>query len=153
MVIVDEADLDNVHELAPKLREADLLEVTLLGLTPHESLIKGLDGKSYSITEHSEDKEPSVMSMFGVSKCPHLQNYGVAWMLSSKELEQYHKPFLRFCRDWIEVMHEDYEILYNIVHSKNAQGMRWLQWCGFEIKTQRPFGFSGEDFYLFIREK
>ena len=150
--------------LSDRLREHDLLEVQSMGKTPLQSLMSAfelIDSEVYSIIEikFKEEKgnvvfkESKVIAMFGVNQCPHLSNYGVAWMLSSCDLEKYSKPFLRYCRKWIQKIQQKYEVLYNLVHCQNAQGIRWLQWCGFDIKTSKTYGVNGEDFYLFIREK
>jgi hypothetical protein len=160
------ADPMDALTLAPRMREPDKVEVTALGHTPFNALMSSFDQKDAEVfsvvevpDEHEEDDEiledyqPKVIAMFGVSTSEDGNNYGVPWMLASPELEQHSKQFLRHCRTWIDRLQDKYEVLYNLVHCENAQGMRWLQWCGFEIKTQRTYGQGGENFYLFIREK
>lgn len=156
LISVVEADPMDALVLAPKLRENDKIEVTAMGNTPFGALMGAFDlpnSKVFSIIEAKEDQDfTKVIAMFGCSDSVEVPKYGVPWMLASKELEQYPRPFLKYCKDWINDIQQDYEVLYNMVHCKNAQGMRWLQWCGFDIKTQRTYGAGGEDFYLFIRE-
>ena len=158
IVSVVKGEPSDAEELAPKLREADLIEVQAQGHTALEALMNAFNkevaknSEVYSIIE-VEGEEENVIGMFGTCDSPYVEGYGVAWMLASPELEQYNKSFLRYCRTWVNKIHERYDVLYNLVHCKNSQGMRWLQWCGFNIKTQRTFGVGNEDFYLFIREK
>lgn len=157
LVSVVTADPMDALVLAPRLRKPDVAEVTALGKTPLQALMCSFDlpnSKVYSILETQSNREYSkIIAMFGVSDSVEVPEYGVPWMLAADKLENYSRPFLRYCREWIEEIHKDYEVLYNMVHCKNNQGMRWLQWCGFEIKTQRKYGAGGENFYLFLREK
>lgn len=164
IINVVKADPMDALSLSNRLREHDKIEVKAMGSTPLKSLMKSFDlpeSETYAVIETKfkvkGDKMYPLISipiaMFGVNKCPHEEGYGVAWMLASKDLEKYSKPFLRYCRDWVEQIQQKYKVLYNLVHCNNAQGMRWLQWCGFDIKTSKKYGVGGEDFYLFIRER
>ena len=160
IVSVVKATEEDAHLLAPKLRDEDLVEVIAQGHQPLEALLNAFNpdvtknSEVWSIVEIEDGKE-NVIGMFGSCDAPYdyLPNYGIAWMLSSPELEEYNKSFLRYCRKWVDTLQERYEVLYNLIHCQNSQGMRWLQWCGFEVKTQRKFGVGEEDFYLFTREK
>ena len=157
IISVVQADPMDALVLAPRLRKPDVVEVTAMGSTPFKALMQSFElpnAEVYTILEtKSETQESKVIAMFGVADSVEVPEYGVPWMLASRDLEDYSRPFLRYCKDWITKIENKYDVLYNMVHCKNAQGMRWLQWCGFDIKTSRTYGAGGEDFYLFIREK
>ena len=157
IVNIVQADPMDALVLAPRLRKPDVVEVTAMGSTPFKALMQSFElpnAEVYTILEtKSETQESKVIAMFGVADSVEVPEYGVPWMLASSDLEDYSRPFLRYCKDWIKKLEDKYDVLYNMVHCKNAQGMRWLQWCGFDIKTSRTYGAGSEDFYLFIREK
>ena len=157
IVSIVQADPMDALVLAPRLRKPDVVEVTAMGSTPFKALMQSFElpnAEVYTILEtKSETQESKVIAMFGVADSVEVPEYGVPWMLASSDLEDYSRPFLRYCKDWIKKLEDKYDVLYNMVHCKNAQGMRWLQWCGFDIKTSRTYGAGSEDFYLFIREK
>jgi|TARA_B100000497_G_C7694019_1_gene422994 hypothetical protein len=157
IISVVQADPMDALVLAPRLRQPDVIEVTAMGTTPFKALMQSFElpnSEVYTILEtKAETQESKVIAMFGVADSVEVPEYGVPWMLASRDLEDYSRPFLRYCKDWITKIENKYDVLYNMVHCQNAQGMRWLQWCGFDIKTSRTYGAGGEDFYLFIREK
>lgn len=157
IVSIVQADPMDALVLAPRLRKPDVVEVTAMGSTPFKALMQSFElpnAEVYTILEtKSETQESKVIAMFGVADSVEVPEYGVPWMLASSDLEDYSRPFLRYCKDWIDKLQDKYDVLYNMVHCQNAQGMRWLQWSGFDIKTSRTYGAGGEDFYLFIKEK
>jgi hypothetical protein len=157
IVSIVQADPMDALVLAPRLRKPDVVEVTAMGSTPFKALMQSFElpnAEVYTILEtKSETQESKVIAMFGVADSVEVPEYGVPWMLASSDLEDYSRPFLRYCKDWIDKIQDKYDVLYNMVHCQNAQGMRWLQWSGFDIKTSRTYGAGGEDFYLFIKEK
>ncbi len=157
IVNIVQADPMDALVLAPRLRKPDVVEVTAMGSTPFKALMQSFElpnAEVYTILEtKSETQESKVIAMFGVADSVEVPEYGVPWMLASSDLEDYSRPFLRYCKDWIDKLQDKYDVLYNMVHCQNAQGMRWLQWSGFDIKTSRTYGAGGEDFYLFIKEK
>ena len=154
------ADPMDALQLAPRLRDGDKAEVRAMGHTPFNALMEAFDlpdAEVFSIIEvENEDDEEAVgevIAMFGVSTSPDAPEHGVPWMLASPQLETYSKQFLRYCRTWVDRLQERYEVLYNLVHCQNTQGLRWLQWCGFEVQTKTKYGSGGEEFYLFTRER
>ena len=157
IVSIVQADPMDALVLAPRLRKPDVVEVTAMGSTPFKALMQSFElpnAEVYTILEtKSETQESKVIAMFGIADSVEVPEYGVPWMLASSDLEDYSRPFLRYCKDWIDKIQDKYDVLYNMVHCQNAQGMRWLQWSGFDIKTSRTYGAGGEDFYLFIKEK
>ena len=96
------AKSDDAHELAPKMREADLNEIKAShNASPLQALLhpfKELNHKTYSIIGTEQE---GVIGMFGVVPSDTKQ-YGVAWLLSSPELLNHTLQFLRECPKWIE---------------------------------------------------
>ena len=137
--------------LAPRLRKEDVEEIRAMNNhKPIDALLGAFTApkaEAYASVEGIE-----VIGMFGVSDCQNGTDYGVPWMLTSNLIKNISKKFLRECKTWVDHLGRNYSVLYNFVHSKNKIAMRWLQWCGFDIKFQRPHGIRRETFYLFTKE-
>lgn len=146
------AKIEDAYILSTKLREQDLTELLLAAnAKPLESLLGGFGGKNtqtYSIIN-----EEKVIGMFGVGDCTYMPNYGVVWLLGSDEIDTIGRQFLKECRIWIKKMQNRYDVIYNWVYPDNWKSLKWLQFCGFEIRAKRPYGVYNKEFYLMIREK
>ena len=90
--------------------------------------------------------------MFGSAPCQFKKGYGVAWMLSSEQLKNHARQFLRECPKWIEEMGQGYEYLYNFVDERNWETLKWLQFLGFEAKRKLPYGHEKLNFILVMKE-
>ena len=143
---------DDARYLSTKLRATDINELLLSNNTkPLTALLNAFEGKNnrvYSIV--FQDK---VIGMFGICDCFYLPKYGVVWLLGSDEISKVGRQFLKECKLWVNKMHKDYNIIYNWVHPDNWKSLKWLQYCGFEIKLKQEYGINGEIFYLMMREK
>lgn len=148
---VREAHPGDAFVLAPNLKDIDCVEIeAVTGDAPLKGLLSAFDvpnSKVYSIVENDGD----ILGMFGVGDCIHGTGYGVPFLLASHGLEKHSKEFLRHCRYWVKELEEDYSVLYNFIHTKNFVAMRWLQWCGFDVKREVEYGIGKEPFYLFMK--
>ncbi len=142
---------DDAYLLAPNLRNIDCLEVKAVsGHTALEGLLSSFkvpNSKVFSIVQNDGE----ILGMFGVGDCSHGTGYGVPFLLASENLEKHSKEFLRHSRKWVAELEKDYSVLYNFIHTKNFVAMRWLQWCGFDVKKQMSYGIGKEPFYLFMK--
>tara|TARA_R100001129_G_scaffold104546_1_gene71469 strand:+ start:470 stop:940 length:471 start_codon:yes stop_codon:yes gene_type:complete len=149
---VREATESDAIILAPFLREMDCIEITAVsGKNPLEGLLdvfSAPNAKVHSIVQN----DGTIMGIFGVTDCAHGSGYGVPFLLASNQLEQHSKEFLRHCKKWVKELESEYPCLYNFIHTQNFVAMRWLQWCGFEVKQEVEYGIGKEPFYLFMKE-
>ncbi|MBX6334126.1 hypothetical protein IRY61_02160 [Candidatus Saccharibacteria bacterium] len=148
MLIVRPATVSDVESLAPRLREADLLEIRAAGSeTPLEVLMEGLespDGCWVAVTE--DDDIPHVIFGTAPSPVPFL---GFVWMMASDEVRTHWFQILRETRPWVARLGEKYEALTNVVHAKNTLHIRWIKWAGFTFL--RELEINGESFYEFVK--
>ena len=66
----------------------------------------------------------------------------ILWKISSKnifkvvcpseELKKFPRRFYTESKYWLDVLQQDYEIIYNYVYEKNWLSLKWLQLCGFK---------------------
>ena len=91
--------------------------------------------------------------MFGVVNSGQV-SVGVPWMLGGKGIYQHTKQLKAECKQWLDVVHTDYDLLFNYVHAENPKAIRWLQWMGFTMVRLVPnYGVGQKPFYEFIKVK
>jgi hypothetical protein len=94
--------------------------------------------------------------MFGCSRSA-LQgdnlSIGNVWLLGSPGIQDVRYSFLRQSRHWADVLHEDYEVLWNWADARNQVHIKWLKWLGFRVIQSAPVGVNGEEFHQFLRIK
>jgi hypothetical protein len=79
---------------------------------------------------------------------------GVPWMLGGKGIYQHTRQLKSECKEWLDVVHKDYDLLFNYVHAENPKAIRWLQWMGFTMVRLVPeYGVGKKPFYEFIKVK
>jgi len=149
---VRDSKLADAYELSHNLRKIDVEELNATsGTNALDALLGGFGGKgTQTKTIVNEDK---VIGMFGVGDCPHFEEYGVIWLLGSDGIDKINKQFLKESRRYVNDLHKPYEVIYNWVHPANWKSLKWLQFCGFEVREKRKIGVKNQEFYLMIREK
>lgn len=153
MIQVRLARPGDADELAPHLREADLLEIKAnLGENPLIVLERGIASSDPCYAAMNEERE--VMALFGVVPDSCTDGVGMIWLLGSDDLLAHSFYFLRHCREWIEKLHERYGILWNYVDARNEIHIRWLEWCDFTlIKLIERHGVEQRPFYEFTKAR
>tara|TARA_E500000331_G_scaffold181189_1_gene174520 strand:- start:3358 stop:3843 length:486 start_codon:yes stop_codon:yes gene_type:complete len=150
---VRNAELKDILHLAPKMRKEDVEEVLASdNMSPLESLVVPFTIKGAKIYSIIGTKEEGVIGMFGST--PSTQaGYGVAWLLSSAELFNHTRQFLKECPYWVAQMSEGYTHLFNFIDKRNWQSLKWLQFLGFEPKEEiTEFGHAKIPFLLVTKE-
>jgi ribosomal protein S18 acetylase RimI-like enzyme len=141
--------MDDVYDLAPRMREADVEEVwATSGVKPLEALLISFINAAECNTIIAPDGE--VVGMFGVN--PKTTLHAFPWMLCSDRLPEIRKEFIPQSLDWVKDMNEKYPILYNYVDVNNRIAIRWLRYLGFNfIRRIEEFGYGKKPFYEFVR--
>tara|TARA_R110002153_G_scaffold17833_9_gene62089 strand:+ start:7295 stop:7762 length:468 start_codon:yes stop_codon:yes gene_type:complete len=121
------ATQEDLDELAPKVREADRIEIFCShGMTPEEGLqYSWLTSKEVNAAYNDEEE---VMAIFGWG----LDEEGscVPWLLASDELQNNTKVFVKGSRIWVRGLMEKFSHGYNYTHAANEQSLKWLKMCG-----------------------
>ncbi|MFY0576309.1 hypothetical protein ACN28S_19855 [Cystobacter fuscus] len=137
--------------LAPRLREADLLEIAAVTTEkPVELLERSI---RCSVPCHAVlDEQGLLLALFGAAPDGRKPEAGLVWLLGSDELEKHAVTFLRQGLYWIERLHEHYSVLGNWIDARNEVHIRWLRWCGFQlIHRDESHGVQQRSFYEFVR--
>ena len=136
-------------ELALKMRKADLQEIQAnLGEDPLTVLEHGIaqSRPSYAVV----NKADRLFALFGVVPDTVAADVGLVWLLASDELAKYPFFVLRNTGKWIEILQQQYRVLWNHIDARNELHIRWLQWSGFTlVKRIENFGVEQRPFYEF----
>lgn len=143
---------DGVY-LSTRLRPADLAEcLAASGRHPKEYLAGTVVSATRAFTQISRDGEP--MAVFGTHKVPGMSSVGAVWLLASPVVLQHSTQFLRESRGWVEVLHQDFPVLINLVDERNVTHIRWIEWCGFSLLARRErYGAAQLPFIEFAKVK
>lgn len=150
---VREAQLIDAIHLAPRLRKIDREEIKAASnVSCLEALVTPFTcetAKTYSVVNTETDE---VIGMFGSAPSGDPE-YGVAWLLSSEDLYNHTKEFVKQSPHWISEMGKGYKYLYNFVDKRNWKSLKWLQYLGFEPKEQIDnYGVGNMPFLLMMKE-
>jgi hypothetical protein len=150
---VRKAVLDDALELAPKMRKLDRQEIQAShGVTPLKALVLPFTYEKHKTFTILGTEQEGVIGMFGSTPSEQDPQYGVAWLLSSEQLFNHTRQFLKECPKWVEEMGKGYKFLYNFVDERNWQSLKWLQFLGFEPRKKLPYGVENKDFIFVIKE-
>lgn len=138
----------DVEWLIPRLRDADVSEIWAANHEePPLALRRGyeLSSPCYTVVYREEP-----ILIFGASEVQ--PDVGCVWGLGSNLVSDAWRPFLRISRPSIELLHEDYSMLFNFVDARNTTHINWLRWLDFKfINRHEEFGAEQLPFYEFVR--
>ena len=153
MAHVRRAISEDIAFLAPKMRQADRDEIKASdNVGAVEALMTPFQYKGHRTWSVVGTEEEYVIGMFG--SVPTLdRDYGVAWLLSSEELFNYKKEFIKQSPEWVDEMGKGYRYLYNWVDCRNEKSIKWLRYLGFKtIRREEQYGKGKMPFYLMMKE-
>lgn len=138
----------DAHELAPKLRTADVQEIWAAARrTPLDALLSAVHMSGETALSGRVDGR--VACMWGVAPASFLSDVYRPWLLASDEIVPHARTFLRLNRDWMIWASTEYPILENYVDARNEVSIRWLRWLGFDILPPEPMGPDRVPFHRF----
>jgi len=134
----------HARELAKHIRKTDRAEVEALGLTPLQVAKRGVEHGHHVFLANGK-----VVAMFGCDPDPKWAGVAWPWLLSTDKIEGNHYWFALASRKLINHWLEHYDLLTNYVDSRYTDAIRWLQWCGADIRPPEPLGPEGIPFHRF----
>lgn len=144
--------------IAQNMRKDDLMELKAGG---HEDalfcMVDCFERTDRPLTALWNDKP---FCMFGIVRVRHRcydasgkwlsKGIGAPWMLGTDGIMEARWQFLRESAYWLNQIKQDYDILWNRVHSKNTVHIKWLKWLGFDFGDEVVYP-SGEVFINFSK--
>lgn len=138
------AQESDVAAIVADIREADAVEMRLLGTDPEAALREGLRS---SVWARTGEVDGVPVCMFGVARENYMLGHGIPWMLSANGLERVRKTFIVRCRGVVDDMRRTCPVLGNVVHADNTRAIQWLEWLGFRFF--RDIELNGATFKIF----
>lgn len=87
--------------------------------------------------------------IFGVAKPSLLVDAGRPWLVGSDEIEKHAMKFLRENRKVLRRMKEEFPFMFNYVDARHENAIVWLDWLGFTIEDEVPYGPGQVPFHRF----
>lgn len=150
------AETSDAVDLAPRLREADCLEVRMAsGKEPEEVLREALEASDESWAACSPDGE--VFALYGAIfelKDHKGRPLGVAvpWLLGSPKVRTYIRQILRAAPDYLRMMAHQNDTLVQYVHAEHQESVRFLEHLGFQVvATEQRYGAGRVPFHLMMK--
>lgn len=140
----------DVYELVGKLREADRNELYASdGQDPDLTLIKSWQNSKRRWSAFHND---TLAFVFGVTVSKDMsEGIGIPWLLGSDEVLKVRKSFIKESNKYLDLMLSEFDILVNLVDTRNTLSIRWLKWLGFEFKDPQAFGYENRPFVVFTK--
>lgn len=127
------AALEHAHEMAPRMRAADVEEVAAFGRTPLDALVRSIraTGEAYA-----GQADGHTVCIFGVSMPSLMSDTGSPWLLATDEMVRHAPAFLRMSSGYMAGLRLRFRVLHNYVGARNAAAIRWLGWLGFTVSEE-----------------
>lgn len=140
----------SVHHVAQHMRAQDVAEIAAMhpGEDPYEVLRLSVSLSTCGWIILAGD-EP--VAIFGAAPTA-LPGIGCVWLLGTDNLVRQAHSFARQTPFYVDLMHENYPILFNHIDSRNTVSMRWLKWGGFGLMGDHRSP-SGCLFHTFARSQ
>lgn len=144
------ATLDDVHDLAPRLRKEDREEIrAAVGLPPTVALPPCFKASRHCWVFGVDDRPEGIIGVQDVYGHPGV---GWAWMVATPALDEYGLDFAIRCKNYAPIIHQYHPILTNHVDERNKTHIKWLRWigCSFLRRIDR-WGAESRPFLEFAR--
>lgn len=151
MITVRRSIIPDVATLAKTLRPEDEAEVrAAAGIAPFRALMLGYTTSTECFTIYEEETGRPV-GMFG-HRIVEKNVCASIWLLASTHLVQHKWKFLRESRRWLDHIHSQTPLLFNVVDQRNTLHLRWIEWLGFKfIRVIPDYGTEKRPFVEFAK--
>lgn len=142
------ATVAHAHAMAPRMRQAEVLEVRdAAGLSPEDMLLAELGRSSIA---WSWIVDGQVGCMFGVVTKHLLDVESYPWFLTTPLVEKYARQFARSCRELLPELLSHHPRLIGMVDARYKLSIRWLTWLGAKLSPPEPWGVANQPFCRFV---
>lgn len=135
MIKVVPATIDHIFEFVDNARKIDIEEVEVASGKPFNSHLPSLLLSLSRVQTVVDGNTGEVLGIGGVEPTNNAR-VGTIWLLMTHAVETRKIEFLRFSRQYLKKLLDDYECLVNVVYNKNKLHMSWLSWLGAEWVEQ-----------------
>lgn len=149
-VEIHKATVADAEVMAPRMREADALEVyRAAGFAPMEALIRSMmesDGRAHALYF---DGEPA--AMFGLVRPEVLGPLGIPWLLTTDAFGKHPVTAFRIAKAMISEWSKECPVLLQMVDEEYVSARHFLKRLGFTIHPPVPHGVARAPFCPAVR--
>lgn len=150
-IIVRDAEKIDLLHLAEHMRKADQEEIWAShNLMPLEALIKSFEASATCLVAIDKG-EP--FSIFGSTPSYMVFDKAIIWMLATDHISKVRMEFYRYSRHFVDILLQDYPVLFNYVDCRNTRSILWLKKIGAKVEEPKPYGLEGLPFCYFSFER
>jgi hypothetical protein len=158
-VEIVQARLEHAHDLAPRMRAADVAEVQASGgYSPLEALVDSLRYSApFAWAALFDGKVACIWGVEPLRRSIIAGRVGAVWMLTSDLVEKHPRAFWRGCRSAVPLLFEatdpPLDVLVNLIDARHEQALHWARRLGFQLEEPAAFGHEGRPFVRFTVRK
>lgn len=140
MVDIRRAEVDDAAWFFPRLRQADVAELTAAsGPDVERTLHRALevsDGRAFVAVSPTSGP----ICLFGMAPFTRLGSRAAPWAVGTDDLRRHGRSLNRYGRLYCTFALEEFASLVNYVDDRHTDSIRWLRRIGFELGEPEPFG-------------
>jgi hypothetical protein len=142
----------HAHELAPRMRPAEVDEVRASGRhSPLGALLAGLEVSSLRFAALFDGEVACMWGVVPMRRSSLVGRIGAVWLLTSDLVERHPKAFWRGCKAELPRLFGPggYDLLVNAIDCRHERAVRWARRLGFPLEAPQAFGAEDLPFHWF----
>lgn len=148
-VLIRPATLQDAADLAPRLRDADLIELALSSLLPIADILMDSIRRSEEAWVGELDGKVIAIGGFGIAKGTDI---GCPWLVGSPEVLKHPLKLTRIGRQMVSRWSSRCSLMTNFTLQGNELHISWLKRIGFEVGAPTLYGPFKAPFVQFYRK-
>ena len=121
------ATIHDIIYLSSRLREDDLLEVSMAGHTPLESLLLGFATETCFVIDDNQQKPMAIGGFLAV------EDFLILWMLGSIQIEKYPLKFHKAVKAFLKKVNQCERAFVATIPVANKLHIQYAERLGFEL--------------------
>lgn len=134
-------------DLADHLSPASLLDTTVLGRTPRQSVVYNLRHSVYAFAGVDAGR---CFCLFGIVPDSLTALSGQPWLLTAADMPPCRTTMARATRQYLPYVRQRFTRVHGFVYEHNAVSIRWLKWLGYTLAPEPTrLGSTEHRYYAF----
>lgn len=135
----------DITDLARNLRRQDRDEIC----ASHGGVCRGVKQSiKQSDVAYAVRLDGKLLGICGVVSVSLVGSIGMPWWVSTRHVERHPVTFVRASREFVQLLHVQYETLQNYVDTRYGSALAWLRRIGFEVDHNATEEIGGVTFVM-----
>src|SRR5208282_3127862 len=141
------AQVRHIRLIDADLRARDRIEIIAAWGEPKAAMAVCLANSFYARTAFHE-LEP--LAMYGLAPLSMLASHARAWCFGTQAIDRHRIAFARASRLALYALFGHCSLMTNVIDKNDAAAVRWVQWLGGSLVTDREFQHREITFQQFV---